>query len=283
MIKTRAKNSEINIESNSELKEVIYVSMGINSYICIMSKIPKNTEVECRIYKLLDPITKEIRYIGKTVKSLDKRLNDHIYDCKRATNHRTNWINSLLKKELIPIIEEIENVPWSKSQDREMYWIAYFKEKGYKLCNATIGGEGCLGRVLSDISKDKLSKSLSKRLIYCYDKQFNFLNTYYSSGDAARQLNLSDGPILRCARKERRCYNNYIFSYTELNESDKLIKPKSRIIKVIQYDLNGNLIKEFNSLKEAIKETGICNSVIFRYAENSVINQKNYKWQIERK
>ena len=63
-----------------------------------MSKTPKNTKKITYIYSLNDPDIDEIRYIGKTVKPLQHRLQSHIYAVKKENNHRTRWINSILKR-----------------------------------------------------------------------------------------------------------------------------------------------------------------------------------------
>lgn len=55
-----------------------------------MSTTPKNLNENTIIYVLKDPETKEIRYVGKTVSSLQKRLKQHIYDTKKSKNHRSN-------------------------------------------------------------------------------------------------------------------------------------------------------------------------------------------------
>jgi hypothetical protein len=59
------------------------------------------------IYKLIDPITNEIRYVGKTKNVLSKRYNEHIYRAKQGhDSHVYCWIRKLLKnkmKKLKPI------------------------------------------------------------------------------------------------------------------------------------------------------------------------------------
>lgn len=46
------------------------------------------------IYGLTDPITEEIRYIGKSIRPTE-RLSNH---CNEKSNcHRSNWIQSLKK------------------------------------------------------------------------------------------------------------------------------------------------------------------------------------------
>lgn len=55
------------------------------------------------VYALSHPISNEIRYIGVTKYDLKKRLNSHFNDTRKT--HKTNWINSLKRDGLKPIIE----------------------------------------------------------------------------------------------------------------------------------------------------------------------------------
>lgn len=91
-----------------------------------------------KIYALIDPLTDEIRYIGYTSKSLEKRLKSHIYDCNRTKSHKTNWIRSLLNKGLKPIIKQLNETNEIKvCLDMEVYYISLYDN----LTNSTSGGE----------------------------------------------------------------------------------------------------------------------------------------------
>ena len=103
-----------------------------------------------KIYGLIDPRTKEIRYIGKTKFDLNFRLSQHINDAKsimegygrRKINKKFSWIISLFKKDLSPTMILLEIVSVNDSWiDRERYWIALYKQR-YRLTNMTSGGEG---------------------------------------------------------------------------------------------------------------------------------------------
>ena len=50
-----------------------------------------------KIYALINPNTKEIRYIGKTANTLNTRLYQHLKDTNCNT-HKFKWINSLKKQ-----------------------------------------------------------------------------------------------------------------------------------------------------------------------------------------
>lgn len=107
------------------------------------------------IYALIEPDTRLIRYIGKSIRPL-ARLRAHIND--KSICHRTNWIKSLKERGLEPALLIIEEIigewPW---QEAEMFWIAYAKKHGWPLVNSTDGGDGVCN--LSGESKERMAKT----------------------------------------------------------------------------------------------------------------------------
>ena len=94
-----------------------------------------------KIYILLDE-NQQIRYVGKTNQSLDKRLIQHIFEGRN--NNKTKkerWINSLLKKEKTPTIDLIDEVYIDEWSFWEKYWISQIKSWGFNLTNGTDGGD----------------------------------------------------------------------------------------------------------------------------------------------
>jgi len=91
-----------------------------------------------KIYKLIDPISYEIRYVGKTITSLNDRLKVHIRQSKIAKKHthKEAWIKSLLNKNVRPIIELIEEVDNDIWVERECFWISQLPN----LTNISSGG-----------------------------------------------------------------------------------------------------------------------------------------------
>jgi hypothetical protein len=96
------------------------------------------------IYGLTEPGTCEIRYIGKSIRPLE-RLQNHINE-PPSNCHRSHWIQGLKAMGLRPELTIIEAVrgswPW---QESERHWIAYGKANGWRLTNNTDGGDGVEG------------------------------------------------------------------------------------------------------------------------------------------
>lgn len=114
-----------------------------------------------KIYTLICPITSDVKYIGKTIKPLDKRLSEHKSDL-RGNNKRKNWIRKLAKIGLQPEIALVEEVD-SDWEFWERYWICQFRAWGFDLKNQTAGGEGATGRVVSPEVRKRISDSQKGR------------------------------------------------------------------------------------------------------------------------
>lgn len=97
-----------------------------------------------KIYGLVCPMTNEIRYIGKTVRSLQARLHNHITESRRSRNsHKHRWIAKCCDEGSRPTMWLLEEVPDGvRWQERERTWIQKALEMGLHLTNQTAGGEG---------------------------------------------------------------------------------------------------------------------------------------------
>lgn len=110
------------------------------------------------IYSLINPKDGAVRYIGFTSRTLERRLSGHINDAINGKERYVcNWIRSLLRLNLRPVIQAIEVINGQdKWQDREKYWIAFYREKGCSLTNLTDGGDGCHGYSPPESVREKL-------------------------------------------------------------------------------------------------------------------------------
>lgn len=80
----------------------------------------KEDDVEVTLYYLIDPITNDVRYIGRTKNTLNRRLNGHLSKARKGNkSHKNDWIRSILSKGLKPKIAEIKKVSgWRGSHIR---------------------------------------------------------------------------------------------------------------------------------------------------------------------
>ncbi len=102
------------------------------------------------IYKLINPINREIYYVGYTERSAKARLEDHI----NGPGHETSKV--LKKAKIKPIVEILETGE-HVTIDTELLWIKKLYQEGHKLENSS-------GIITAEYLKRKTKASLANKL-----------------------------------------------------------------------------------------------------------------------
>lgn len=112
------------------------------------------------IYSICDPSTGDVRYVGKTSLSLEKRKKRHSLNAAAGIRrHLYNWWRSLADG-LSPTFFELEIVPpggdWVEAEQR---WIAFYRAAGAVLANQCDGGQGTVGIKFTDEHREKIRQA----------------------------------------------------------------------------------------------------------------------------
>lgn len=165
------------------------------------------------IYILKHPITKEIRYVGKTTNP-KTRLYNHIKLVNIGKSHCKSWIKSLLVQDLKPELEVIAGINDEEDwREREKYFIKSFTDMGCRLCNHTIGGEcGKLSQEHIGLKEQQVLNAL------------NFIRNGYEVREAEKKAGLSSSYLYK-VRKGEIAFLNHIevpyFRNLKRNSIDK--------------------------------------------------------------
>ena len=152
----------------------------------------------------------------------------------------------------------------------------YQRNIGY---NIDLGGNS-LGS-LSKEHKLKIKKANTGDKVAKYDLSGNILATYKDSEEACKKENIPKSSLQSCCNGHSKTCHGYIWRYFKeipqqqinvgnLNKGNK---------KVVQYDLNGNFIAEFNSMQEASLRTGIDANAISHCCRGVRKSVKNFIWK----
>ncbi len=218
------------------------------------------------IYVLKDPISLEIRYVGQTSRKLKSRLSAHLLDAKKNKNyHNVNWIKSLIKDNLVPIIESIEECALDKLNEREIYWIAFYKNLGYNLTNSTDGGLGHRG--FKQSKETKLKRSLIQKELA--NKGFYSLERNLKISNAKKGKSLSQEIKDKISNK---------LKGTKLSE---LTKEKLRGKKVIATCLKTGEEVEYLCISDAAKLTGLWKGNISNAINGRLKTYASRKWRFK--
>jgi len=92
---------------------------------------------DAAIYALIDPRDDSVRYVGKTVKSLARRLEEHI--ANPVNLDMCMWVTELVSSGRRPLIRLLTMCEVSNWERHEVDWIRWFRTRG-KLLNVDPGG-----------------------------------------------------------------------------------------------------------------------------------------------
>jgi hypothetical protein len=231
------------------------------------------------IYTLQDPISLDIRYIGLTSVKLSVRLSGHCTKSKDCNSHKTNWIKKLKMQNQKPIIKELDRAnSLEEACDLEIYWIGQFKQWGFDLTNATLGGEGTLGFKHSHEKYKILAKKLSKSILQ-YDLEGNFIKKWDSILDAAKYFNCGSSTLRHALVDLSRTSNNYFWRYNEKNYPLKinvnLLAGNKIMLKV--HDILLDTVTTYLSTDSAFKVTGRPTNYK-KYIDTNKYFKKRYKF-----
>lgn len=217
------------------------------------------------IYVLIDPKSNQIKYVGKTT-DIKRRLRRHISERFLHDSYKDRWIRKIVDSNVLLEIEIIDEVDKSNWGYWEKFYISYFKSIGCLLTNGTIGGDeppSTKGRKHTIESRLKMSNTKK-------GKPIPWLNNGIERTEEHRQ-NLSKS----CKGRQSPNKGNV---YTK-EHRDKLSNSSTVKKKVKQIDLDGNLVKIWDSISLAERTlqirhiSEVCRNVLYHKTTGG------FKWE----
>lgn len=221
-----------------------------------------------KIYALIHPKTNEVRYIGYTKGSLTKRLRYHYYDISRGVkSHKVSWLKALGKQELTAEIIELEGgiADLQTALDRERHWISQYSN----LVNSTSGGES--NKVYRADVVAKMSQNRKGKMVGEDNPMYGKIR------EDLRQRNIENNPAknketaARIGAKLKELYSTD--QYRQIHRDNQTTRKA-----VVQMDMEGNRIKEYQSIREARTE-GYGGKEIKMCCDGKYRQHKGFKWQ----
>lgn len=205
------------------------------------------------IYILIDPLTGEVRYCGKT-NNIKVRIAGHLKE-KRSNKDKIDWVKNLKSQKEKPelcIIDEVPDEDWSFW---EKYWISQLKCWGFDLLNKTNGGEsGVTGFKHTKEARRKISEKQKGRTMPL---------------EWRKNISLSKKGV-KFSKKHKK----------NLSLSHKGNIP-STIIPIYQIDIgNGNVIREYSSISDALRylKISLKSGLITQVCQGKLKSAYGYYW-----
>lgn len=235
-----------------------------------------------KIYRIYTISSEEdvdnIKYVGCTTKELNERLSGHKYTIRLKKSYHPfySWLNDQYSNNIKVVIKLIEECDIHSWKEREQYWIAYYRNIGCDICNKSKGGDGVV--LKEDRPKKSIERSVEAKELPVIALTLNgsFYKKFDSIKKATEYFKLNSksaiGNVLAGRSKsaanhlwvlEKDYDPNKKYSYNPC-EPDK--------IKVYQFDLDGNLIKEW----ESMRDTKISFSTLKKAIDNKLLYKETY-------
>ena len=115
--------------------------------------------------------------------------------------------------------------------------------------------------------------------IYQYDIEGNFIKKWDCIKDAATALSLNPANLGSCARHQRAKAGGYRWEFTYLPHLTPIVEGLYK--KILQYDKEGNFIKEYPSLIAASKELNIDATTISKALHGQYHTAGGYIWKLQ--
>ncbi len=159
-----------------------------------------------KIYILLDPRTGLPRYVGKTVRGLMDRKRAHLSKAQKSKRRcrRVTWLRKLIRLDLKPAIQQIDEVEIDRWEETETTYIRLFKSFGADLVNTSDGGDGPNGWHHTEETKKKISESMKgRRFTKEHKAKIGEGNTGNKRPDLSKRNRQRTGTLLSEETKEK--------------------------------------------------------------------------------
>jgi hypothetical protein len=144
-----------------------------------------------------------------------------------------------------------ENLTEEQAFQKEIELIAYYKDLGQCSCNLTMGGDN------PPIFYGK--KHPNRRVVVQLTFEGDFIKQWDCISDVEKELNVSNSLITRCCKGKVNSAGGFLWVYLdEYNPSFMYTLNRKTVAKpIIQYNTNGDFVKEWGSAKEACESLGL--------------------------
>src|SRR5688572_4474169 len=128
----------------------------------------------------------------------------------------------------------------------------------------------------------KRKVEVQEKKVNQYDLNGNFIKTWQSATIAAKEIKVSQGKISSCCRQNNINFTAFGYQWRfyegNINNIEKFI-PHKKINEVLQYDLEGNFIREWLNANDAYKELGINGSNILKVCRGERESTCGFIWK----
>lgn len=202
------------------------------------------------VYALIDPKNNTPFYIGKGSGNREKA---HLAEAHQS---KKNWVNFLKCQRILSIEKRGMKVGFIRLYESLTEAEAYEKEETeISKWGKIIDGTGCL----TNLSDGGLGGSGVGKHISCYSPAGDLVKSFVSLDEGAIFAGIHKSTVCAALNKRTKLAGGYRWAY-EGNDVD--LTPRVNTSPVVKYNLQGNKLKEYQSMSEAARDIKITYTTI---------------------
>lgn len=164
-----------------------------------------------------------------------------------------------------PCVDHINTIR-SDNRVENLRWVTYKENANnpitYRKCLQNTYTKDATRKAL-DTRKNKGGKKAPKT-VYQFEKKGNFIGEYYSCAEAARKTGIDHSSIIDVCNGKAMTAGGYFWGFDKNNVEFRELPIRANARKMVVFDKDWNLIKEFDSISDASRFTGVSASHIVR-------------------
>ena len=210
------------------------------------------------------------KYVGENNANYGKKMPEHVKEILIEYNQKK--VKQLNKDtgEVVKIWNSIKEAVKALGGKGDLSDCCSGKRKtayGYKWCYA------------EDEEPPIYKGRSNEKPILQYDKSGNFIREWQSIKNASESLNINDGSISGCCSGKQNSAGGFVWKYKNIEDMKRSTNTVCKHI--LQYDLDGNFISEWQSLREIYEVLNIKTDAIKRCAYGESETSNGYIWRFE--
>ena len=220
-------------------------------------------------------------YIGKGKKF---RYKEHLYPSRklREKNHlKQNILNKIKTENKTPIIIKLyDNITEYSAFRLERYLINLIGRRDINkgtLSNMSDGGEGSSGTIMTYEKRINMCDVKDKIIQYNTEGKIIKIWKHITEVSINNPNYLTNHLHRTCKSNGSRKYDGYLWKYYNNENIDDIIFVQDKYKPILQYDLNGNFIKEWKDSNEVNLKLGI--SATLQCCRKNNKNEFKYKFK----